>query len=232
MIPRLAAAGSSFQGAFLYYCHDKQSNTKERVAWTETCNMMTDCVDKAWKVMAYTAKVASQLKRAANIKRAGDKVAKPVISYSLAWHPEQNPDKQTMLEAAKQTINKLKLQEHEAIIVAHTDEPQKHVHVIVNQIHPLTGKAANLYQSKRKLQDWARTFQQQEGTDYCPQRQANHNKISGDPKVNRRRYQIIPANPLAAKFCRTTKHTWPTRHSTSCPNTHRDDPKTGATNDA
>lgn len=91
MIVKLASAGSSFKGAFLYYCHDKKSLTSNRVAWSETMNMMAQKMEKAWKVMAYTAKAATSLKKAAGVKRAGDKVQKPVISYSLAWHPEQNP---------------------------------------------------------------------------------------------------------------------------------------------
>ncbi|MGJ8678501.1 MAG: relaxase/mobilization nuclease domain-containing protein [Akkermansiaceae bacterium] len=176
MVPRLAAEGSSFQGAWLYYCHDKRAMTSTRVAWTQTVNLITDRVEKAWKVMAYTAKVATQLKQAAGKKRAGDKVEKPVISYSLAWHPEQKPDKDTMLTAAKESIAKLGLSEHEAMIVAHKDEPQPHVHVVINRIHPLTGIAANMYRSKRKLQDWAREFQQKEKTMYCPQREKNYQK--------------------------------------------------------
>ena len=176
MVPRLAAEGSSFHGAFLYYCHDKKARTSARVAWAETVNLMTDCCETAVKVMAYTAKVASRLKQAAGKKRAGDKVEKPVISYSLSWHPEQKPDKETMLAAARETITELGLDEHEAMIVAHRDEPQPHVHVIVNRIHPLTGMAANLYRSKRKLQKWAREYQRKEGTMYCPKREENHRK--------------------------------------------------------
>ena len=175
-MPRLAAEGSSFHGAFLYYCHDKKARTSARVAWAETVNLMTDCCETAVKVMAYTAKVASRLKQAAGKKRAGDKVEKPVISYSLSWHPEQKPDKETMLAAARETIAELGLDEHEAMIVAHRDEPQPHVHVIVNRIHPLTGMAANLYRSKRKLQKWARAYQRKEGTMYCPKREENHQK--------------------------------------------------------
>lgn len=190
MVPRLAAEGSSFRGAYLYYCHDKKAQTTARIAWTETVNMMTDRVEKAWKVMAYTAKSATQLKRAWGKKRAGDKVEKPVIAYSLAWHPEQTPDKPTMLEAAKQSIKALKLEGHEAFIVAHNDEQQPHVHVVINRIHPLTGLAANLHRSKRKLSDWARKFQKQEGTDYCPKREENYQKRKknaitqyGDPAI-------------------------------------------------
>lgn len=193
MVPRLAADGSSFAGAFFYYAHDKGARTAARVAWTQTVNLMTDCVEKAWKVMAYTAKHAASLKRASGKARAGDAVEKPVVAYSLSWHPEQKPDKATMLEAAKTSIEKLGLVEHEAVIIAHRDEPQPHCHVIVNRIHPITGMAANLYRSKRKLQDWAREYQKKEGTMYCPQREENHRKREAGRKTRYANPAIVEA---------------------------------------
>lgn len=168
MVPRLAADGSSFHGAFLYYAHDKGAKTAARVAWTQTVNLMTDCAEKAWKVMAYTAKHATSLKRASGKTRAGDSVDKPVVAYSLSWHPEQKPDKATMLEAARTSIEKLGLSEHEAVIIAHRDEPQPHCHVILNRVHPVTGLAAKLYRTKRKLQEWAREYQRKEERCIAP----------------------------------------------------------------
>ena len=101
MVPVIAAGGASFQGAFSYYFHDKGAKTRARVDWTETLNMLTDCVDKAWKVMAYTAKAQARLKEAAGQKMTGAKLKKPVFAYSLSWHPEQKPSKDEMLEAAR-----------------------------------------------------------------------------------------------------------------------------------
>ena len=100
MVPRLAAQGSSFHGAYLYYFHDKEALTQTRVAWTKTINLLTDKVEKAWKVMAFTAKHQKELKEASGQKRSGAKLKKPVFAYSLSWHPEQKPDRKTMMEAA------------------------------------------------------------------------------------------------------------------------------------
>ena len=83
MVPVIAANGASFQGAFQYYFHDKDAKTRGRIAWTETLNMLTDCVDKAWKVMAYTAKSQARLKAASGQKMTGTKLKKPVFAYSL-----------------------------------------------------------------------------------------------------------------------------------------------------
>ena len=124
MIPRIAGGGRSFKGAYAYFGHDKQQATKHRVEWTHTENMLTDDPDKAWKVMAYTVYEQARLKEASGQKATGRKLQKPVFSYSLAWHPEQNPDREHMLETAKKSVAVLGFTEHEMLIVAHRDEPQ------------------------------------------------------------------------------------------------------------
>lgn len=176
MVPVIAGSGRSFHGAWLYYFHDKNALTSARVVWTHTLNLLTDCAAKAWKVMAFTAKSQDRLKEATGQSRAGRKLEKPVFTYSLSWHPEQKPDKDTMLEAARLSLEKLGLSEHETMIAAHNDEPQPHCHIIVNRCHPLTGVAAKLSHSKRKLSDFAREWEHKEGKIYCMQREENHQK--------------------------------------------------------
>ena len=176
MVPVIAASGGSFKGAHAYYFHDKNARTSERVAWTQTVNMLTDCAEKAWKVMAYTAKNQSRLKEASGRKSTRAKSKKPVFAYSLSWHPEQTPDRDAMLSAVRASLEKLGLDEHQAMIAAHTDEPQPHVHIVVNTIHPMTGLVAKLKFTKRRLSDFAREYQKEEGTNYCPRREENYQK--------------------------------------------------------
>jgi len=183
MIPKIAAGGSSFKGCAKYYLHDKGKTTRERVAWTHTENMLTDDPDKAWRVMAYTAKEAERLKAASGQAKVGRKLTKPVFSFSLAWHPEQKPDKDHMLEIAKKSIAHLGLDEYQALIVAHRDEPQPHCHVILCRVHPLTGLACDIGNSKLKLSDFAREYEREHGKIYCPQREENHRKRKRGEKV-------------------------------------------------
>jgi hypothetical protein len=190
MVPVIASGGASFYGAFQYYFHDKKADTSHRVAWTETLNMLTDCVDKAWKVMAYTAKAQQRLKEASGQKMTGAKMKKPVFAYSLSWHPEQTPTKAQMLEAARDSLEALGLKEHQTMIAAHVDEPQPHVHLVVCKVHPLTGLVAKLKRTKRKLSDFALNYERKEGTMYCPKREENHAKREagqttkyGDPAI-------------------------------------------------
>ncbi len=159
MVPAITAGGRSFRGAALYYLHDKRQPgeaerlTSDRVVWVETVNLPTGDPERAWRIMAHTALAQAELKAAAGTKATGRKLAKPVFAYSIAWHPGERPTKAEMREAARSSLEAQGLEE--AIILCHTDEPQTHVHIIVNRVHPVTGKAATLSNSKLKLSQWA-----------------------------------------------------------------------------
>lgn len=176
MNPRIARNGLSFKGAWQYYMHDPKAETRNRVAWAETYGTITEDVDKAWKIMAYTAKHQNRLKEASGQKMTGRKDTRPVMAYSLSWHPDHDPGRDHMRDVAIQSIKLLGLEEHEAFIVAHRDTPHKHVHVIVNRIHPQTGLVASSSNTWRKLSEFARIYQKEHNMDYCPKREENYQK--------------------------------------------------------
>jgi hypothetical protein len=180
MVPAITAGGCSFRGAALYYLHDRRQEgeaerfTSGRVAWVETVNLPTGDPERAWRIMAHTALAQAEIKAAAGTKATGRKLAKPVFAYSIAWHPGERPTKAEMIEAARASIEAQELEEHQALIVCHDDEPQAHVHIIVNRVHPETGKAATLSNSKLKLSQWAEGYERKRGKVFCPQRVENN----------------------------------------------------------
>lgn len=171
MIPTIASGGSSFKGAALYYLQDKKSSTRDRVDWAHVENLPTSDPDKAVKVMAWTAMHQAELKQQAGVKATGRKLEKPVFTFSLSWHPEEKPEQAHMLATAKSAVDALGLSEYQALYVAHNDEPQKHVHVMINRVHPENGKAATLSMSKEKLSQWAHDYEKEQGKIYCHQRE-------------------------------------------------------------
>lgn len=186
MVPRLSK-GTSFKGAALYYLHDKRAAgeaerlTSARVAWTETRNLLTSDPERAWRLMAWTAMHAHELKAAAGIKATGRKLKDSVLAYSLAWHPDEKPDRAEMTRAAEASLRVLGLQEHEAIILRHTDTAHPHVHVIVNRVHPETGKAASSSNDFLKLSQWAEAYEREQGTIRCQDRvQNNARRMRGE----------------------------------------------------
>jgi hypothetical protein len=193
MVPALTEGGRSFKGAAAYYLHDKrlpgeaERLTGERVAWIEILNLPTADADRAWRMMADTAMSQAELKEAAGVKATGRKMTKPVFAYSLAWHPDEEVSHEEQLEAARATLVLLGLEGHQALIVAHNDEPHAHVHVLVNRVDPMTGKAASLSNSKLKLSEWAQAYETERGTIYCPQRVDNNEKRKKGQKAKNAR---------------------------------------------
>ena len=190
MVPREARRGRSFKGAGLYYLHDKDVLTSERVAFTHAENVPTQNPEKALKWMIWTAKHADELKRESGAARTGRDCTKPVYCFSLAWHPEEQPKKQEMIAAGRQALAALDLQEHETLMVAHNDEAHPHLHLIVNVCHPQTGKANTLAYSKLKLSKWAESYEREHGRIYCEQRVENNKRRAKGEKVKYREPEL------------------------------------------
>ena len=157
--------GRSFKGVTLYLTTPKRDDPAqaERAGFIETRNLPTDDAGQAWRIMAQTAQRAEQLKAAAGVKAAGRKLAQPVFHYSLNWHPTETPTPEQMLKAADATLKLLGLDGHQSLIVQHTDEPHPHLHIVVNRVHPETGKAADLSNNWRKLDRWAADYERENG---------------------------------------------------------------------
>ncbi|MFZ1829262.1 MAG: relaxase/mobilization nuclease domain-containing protein, partial [Candidatus Competibacteraceae bacterium] len=174
MVPHIAKEGRSFKGAGLYYLHDKGALTSERVAFTHVENLHTAPAEKAFKEMAWVALRAKKIKEQAETKSGGRKQENPVFHYSLAWHPEQEPTREAMIEAGRASLKTLELEGYQAVMVAHADEPHKHLHIIVNRVHPDTGKMANIDFGKMRLSRWAEAYEKEHGKIYCAQRVENN----------------------------------------------------------
>ena len=174
MIAKLAKRGASFKGAGNYYLHDKEAQTSERVAWTETVNLRTHDPERALRVMAGTAMDREAIKEAAGIKASGRSSDKVVQTYSLSWHPDEQPTKAEMLEAARESLRALGIEDRQALIVCHNDEPHPHIHVIVNRVSLADGRLSSTSQEKLKLSRWAEDWERRHGKIFCEQRVANN----------------------------------------------------------
>lgn len=186
----------------MYYLHDKDALTAERVAWTLTLNLPTDDPEKAMKCMAWTATHADDLKRESGASMAGRKTdGGCVYCYSLSWHGEQQPDKPAMLSAATQTLERLGLSEHQTVIVAHADTKHPHVHVIVNLVHPDTGRIQSISHDKRRLSAWASEYEHNEGKIYCTQREENAARRQ-EGKITKYQDERLPEAPTLTELYR------------------------------
>ena len=189
MVPNLAKRGTSFVGAAKYYLHDKRKEgensrtTRDRIAWTQTRGVMTDDAYGAINIMRATAESQDDLKRQAGVKLTGNKSKGCVLAYSLSWSPGENGkiDKAEMLRAVDTSLKALGAQDHQAVIVAHNDEPHPHVHVILNLVNQHNGKNLPQSYTKKKLDKWAYEYRKERGEEntYCVDRTKKHEAIEG-----------------------------------------------------
>jgi hypothetical protein len=184
LIVKVSKRGWSFKGAGLYYLNPKrnrdgQSKSQEdRVGFFETHNLPTEDRQKAINFMAYTAKNANLLKDQAGVSSRGRKQKHgEVYSYSLSWSPEENPDQETMREAARSSLKKLKLdQDYQAVFIQHTDTDHAHVHVLVNLISFKDGRIANVGNDQVKLSKWAEHYEREHGGIILDKRVENNKR--------------------------------------------------------
>lgn len=121
-----------------------------RVAWTSARNLPTDDPELAAKIMRATA---SQ-----NVR-----VSQPVYHLAVSFDPRDIVDRATMERVADHVLEELKLKGHQAIIVAHADRAHPHMHILVNRVHPETGRVWDRWQDQPLIQRVLREEEQRLG---------------------------------------------------------------------
>jgi hypothetical protein len=193
--------GTSFKGALTYYLHDKDTlETAHRVGFVEILNMFTDDPHETWREMMVTAEAGDALKKRAGLSLAGRKNEKPVYCFSLEWHPDDRPTADHMRQSAHDVLTMLNMQDHQAVIVQHTDTAHPHVHILVNMIHPVTGRSVSLSKDEYKLDRWCDSYELRMGVIRSPDRRAKFAALDQGidpppPKKEPKRFQQPDLNP-------------------------------------
>ena len=180
MNPNISKNGRSFKGAALYHFHDKDPDrdtpndlkptTDDRVAFIATRNLAFDDPDKAVSEMIATAYAQNELKREAGLSTAGRKCTEPVKTISLSWHPDDKPTYDHMIEAADRYLKHMKWDEHQAVFVGHSDTEHPHIHILLNRIHPETGRVLDDRLDYKRSQEWALEYEKEMGRVWCEKR--------------------------------------------------------------
>lgn len=134
MIAKDSGTGKSFIGLVRYLEHGKAGEHADRVEWSHGHNLWTNDMATAAVIMRESA--------------AGNdngRLQKPVYHFSINWHPDESArvDKATALTIAQEALKDLGLEDHQALIVAHSDREHFHLHVVVNRHNEELGKAWN-----------------------------------------------------------------------------------------
>mgnify|MGYP000966268817 FL=1 len=194
MIIRIQASGSSFRGAGAYYLHDKAADgsidnslkptSAERVMFTETRNCANQDPFRALDEMWFVADNQDWLKMQAGVKRGGRAVENPVKTIVMSWHAKDEPSTEHMIESADAFLRHMGWQEHQAVIAGHDDTDHKHLHIILNRVHPDNGRTLDDYKERVHAQEWALQYERARDQVRCDHREANAEKRQGRGKDN------------------------------------------------
>lgn len=169
MIVRILSRGRSFKGLAAYLTHDADAATEERVGWTHTHNLAHDHVGSAVDEMLWTARDAELLKMEAGIRAGGRQTENPVKHLSLNWAPGEEPSREHMIESGEDFLRYMNWHEHQALFVAHEEKEYRHVHLMVNTVHPETGLKLDDNFEYRRAQAWAADYEHEHGL-HCENR--------------------------------------------------------------
>lgn len=199
MIIRIQASGGSFRGAGAYYLHDKQPEagradagsdtgrlqggqlkaqekalkptSAERVWFTETRNCMNRDPFRALDEMWGVAADQDWLKMQAGVKRGGRVCESPVKTIAMSWHRQDAPSPEHMIESAEAFLKHMGWHEHQAVVVGHDDTDHKHLHIILNRVHPDTGRTLDDYKDHKRAQTWALAYEKEHENVRCEERE-------------------------------------------------------------
>lgn len=163
MIPRIHKRGQSFKGACQYILHDAQKDSSDRVLWTHTVNLGDIAPEDTWRAMHATWQDRTRLKREAGVDLRGRDNTNPVLHMTLAWAQDEKPNEEHMRATALSAMKALGLEEHQAQFAAHSDKEHIHVHLVINTVHPTTGRTAPLKYSKEAMSRWAEAYEREHG---------------------------------------------------------------------
>jgi hypothetical protein len=164
--------GKSFQGAAMYFLHDKRQPgeaerlSEARVAWTDAFNTLHADPERVIREMQATALNQSWLRQQSGHGKGGRLTEQCVIAISLSWHPEQQPDPEHMREAARDFLQRMGWGEHQVLLVAHNDTAHRHVHLLLNTIHPETGLTLDRNWSRLRAGTWRMEYERTHGQVY------------------------------------------------------------------
>jgi len=135
----VSSSNKSFRVLARYLSEGRTGEEQNRVAWVASRNLPTDDPELAARIMRATA--------GQNVR-----VKEPVYHLALSFDPGDAVDRGAMERVADRVLETLGLQEHQVLIVAHADREHAHLHLMVNRVHPETGRAWSRWQDYPAIQ--------------------------------------------------------------------------------
>ena len=135
-----AKCGNGFGGLTRYLLQGRKDDPHpERVAWTSTRELALEEPRHAASLMHATASQG----------RAQD----PVEHFSISLAPGEHLTREQWDHVVDTSLRHLGLEGHQALVVAHRDTAQEHIHIMVNRVHPETHRTWNRWQDRPRVME-------------------------------------------------------------------------------
>ncbi len=162
----------------------------DRVAWVLSHNLPTDDPALAATYMTATAQMSKRCRNAA-------------YHAMIAWAPHEKPSPEIMQEIAIKTLGLAGLGQHQALIMGHGDKPHAHLHMLINRVHPVTGRAWETSQDFALFDRIMKQLSEDYGFAYVPAHRFNLDQTDDRPKKPNTR-----ATWAAKRGAKTTRTQW------------------------
>lgn len=197
MLAKIAPPTNDFAEVARYLVHGRPGapQNRRRVAWVMAQNLPTDDPALAAIYMQATAQLSARTR-------------KPAYHLMIAWHAQERPTREAMQEVAKQTLLLAGLAEHQALIMGHGDKPHPHLHILLNRVHPYTGRAWKTAHDFARFDDIIRQLAEAYGFAHVPAHTYNP-----EPTDDREKLPNSRATYAAKRGARTSRPQWSRRIS-------------------
>lgn len=163
----MSHSAKSFGTLADYLANGRSGEESERVAWSASRNLPTADPELAGKIMRATA--------AQNVR-----VKDPVYHLTLSFDPGDAVDRAAMEHVVDRVIAALDLHGHQLLIVSHRDRGHPHMHLLINRVHPETGRVWNRWQDRAIIQEVLREEERALGLRTVPGRLAKRTQLGLD----------------------------------------------------
>jgi len=156
MLAKIAPLTNDFHAVARYLVRGRSARPDpKRVAWTVSQNLPTDDPELAAAYMAATAAASVRTRKAA-------------YHLMIAWQARERPTPEVMQDVARQALGLAGLGEHQAMIMGHGDKPHPHLHILLNRVHPETGRAWRTTHDYAAFDRIMRMLADAHGCEYAP----------------------------------------------------------------
>jgi hypothetical protein len=156
MLTQIEPARADFAALARYLMLGKERPPHpDRVAWIMGHNLHTADPELAAALMTATAERSRRCRE-------------PCYHLSINWREDEQPSPETMQEVATRTLAMAGLAEHQALIVGHGDKPHRHLHMMINRVHPETGRAWSNSHDYRRFDRIMRLLAEEYGFVHAP----------------------------------------------------------------